>query len=147
MLITYFLVFTKKIIQDDYRRNVLAGKYKRRMERHYLFHVMNIFWTLFCQIVHSYWWVLLHSLGIVILLSPSTFRWKILLEYVLISVKTQSDTTWESWISDVKPLRSHIKNIINALNNRWKSVGKERSCNSNWINITAGRDFLSWKFV
>ncbi|XP_065644636.1 zinc finger MYM-type protein 1-like [Hydra vulgaris] len=49
------------------------------------------------------------------LFSSSPARWHILNSCIPISVKPQSDTRWESRINCVKPLRYHLKEILEAL--------------------------------
>ena len=49
------------------------------------------------------------------LFSSSPARWHILKSCIPISVKPQSDTRWESRINCVKPLRYHLKEILEAL--------------------------------
>ena len=49
------------------------------------------------------------------LFSSSAQRWEILKKYVELSIKSQSDTRWESRIKCIKPLRYNLKEVLLAL--------------------------------
>ena len=49
------------------------------------------------------------------LFSSSAQRWKILKKHVELSIKSQSDTRWESRIKCIKPLRYNLKEVLLAL--------------------------------
>ena len=50
-----------------------------------------------------------------VLFSSSTQRWEILKKHVELSIKSQSDTRWESRIKCIKPLRYNLKEVLLAL--------------------------------
>ena len=49
------------------------------------------------------------------LFSSSAQRWEILKKHVELSIKSQSDTRWESRIKCIKPLRYNLKEVLLAL--------------------------------
>ena len=49
------------------------------------------------------------------LFSSSAQRWEILKKHVELSIKSQSDTCWESRIKCIKPLRYNLKEVLLAL--------------------------------
>ena len=49
------------------------------------------------------------------LFSSSAQRWEILKKHVELSIKSQSDTRWESRIKCIKPLRCNLKEVLLAL--------------------------------
>ena len=49
------------------------------------------------------------------LFSSSAQRWEILKKHVELSIKSQSDTRWESRIKCIKPLRYILKEVLLAL--------------------------------
>ena len=49
------------------------------------------------------------------LFSSSVQRWEILKKHVELSIKSQSDTRWESRIKCIKPLRYNLKEVLLAL--------------------------------
>ena len=49
------------------------------------------------------------------LFSSSAQRWEILKKHVELSIKSQSDTRWESRIKCIKPLRYNLKELLLAL--------------------------------
>ena len=50
-----------------------------------------------------------------VLFSSSAQRWEILKKHVKLSIKSQSDTRWESRIKCIKPLRYNLKEVLLAL--------------------------------
>ena len=50
-----------------------------------------------------------------VLFSSSAQRWEILKKHVELSIKSQSDTRWESRIKCIKPLRYNLKEVLLAL--------------------------------
>ena len=50
-----------------------------------------------------------------VLFSSSAQRWEILKKHVELSIKSQSDTRWESRIKRIKPLRYNLKEVLLAL--------------------------------
>ena len=50
-----------------------------------------------------------------VLFSSSAQRWEILKKHVEVSIKSQSDTRWESRIKCIKPLRYNLKEVLLAL--------------------------------
>ena len=50
-----------------------------------------------------------------VLFSSSAQRWKILKKHVELSIKSQSDTRWESRIKCIKPLRYNLKEVLLVL--------------------------------
>ena len=49
------------------------------------------------------------------LFSSSAQRWEILKKHMELSIKSQSDTRWESRIKCIKPLRYNLKEVLLAL--------------------------------
>ena len=60
-----------------------------------------------------------------VLFSSSAQRWKILKKHVELSIKSQSDTRWESRIKCIKPLRYNLKEVLLALKDL-KAISIER---------------------
>ena len=50
-----------------------------------------------------------------VLFSSSAQRWEILKKHVELSIKSQSDTRWESRLKCIKPLRYNLKEVLLAL--------------------------------
>ena len=50
-----------------------------------------------------------------VLFSSSAQRWEVLKKHVELSIKSQSDTRWESRIKCIKPLRYNLKEVLLAL--------------------------------
>ena len=59
------------------------------------------------------------------LFSSSAQRWEILKKHVELSIKSQSDTRWESRIKCIKPLRYNLKEVLLALKDL-EAISKER---------------------
>ena len=59
------------------------------------------------------------------LFSSSAQRWEILKKHVELSIKSQSDTRWESRIKCIKPLRYNLKEVLLALKD-FEAISIER---------------------
>ena len=60
-----------------------------------------------------------------VLFSSSAQRWEILKKHVELSIKSQSDTRWESRIKCIKPLRYNLKEVLLALKD-FEAISIER---------------------
>ena len=78
------------------------------------------------------------------LFSSSAQRWEILKKHVELSIKSQSDTRWESRIKCIKPLRYNLKEVLLALKDleaisirkkRWKSCLRNKIVDSSFIKM------------
>ena len=78
------------------------------------------------------------------LFSSSAQRWEILKKHVELSIKSQSDTRWESRIKCIKPLRYNLKRGVAGTERlgshfhrkkRWKSCLRNKIVDSSFIKM------------
>ena len=79
-----------------------------------------------------------------VLFSSSAQRWEILKKPVELSIKSQSDTRWESRIKCIKPLRYNLKEVLLGTERlgshfhrkkRWKSCLRNKIVDSSFIKM------------
>ena len=82
-----------------------------------------------------------------VLFSSSAQRWEILKKHVELSIKSQSDTRWESRIKYIKPLRYNLKEVLLALKDL-KAISikrKDGKAASETKSLIA--DLSKWRFL